>query len=483
MVPPPVVAPVVPAVPPAVSPPFPPLPQLTAKRPVRLASKAIAVFFRIRVLLNPGAFGASLDIVRGFGPSCPGIDSSTDRTVSVGVHVGIAASSDVGSASAVKALLVRDHSGSDVARLAAGAVGTGVVYILRLIAHVFSLVIQHRLGGAQWKWDCVPLPVVAHIYAYIRSPRILDRPKLVIVAMETGEETMEAITLSARQARAFLEARDAGIKIFPGSLDLGKTQVDMDLLEVGVRRPDGRIVPWTTLLDVVEDPRSVFVLEDDELRPLRAFSTTTNRARSLLATEGAPAMLLSGVPLNRIRAGGPLAEAQDKVRALGESRGRVLDIGTGLGYTAVESSRYALEVVTVEIDPTAEELARLNPWSEGLFNIASIQRIIGDATELVETFEEGSFSAILLDAPSPSLAGDLYAERFYVQLHRLLSRRGRLFHTTGDPEQDQTKRTTDGVLRRLDSAGFTRPRRHPEAWGVSVSVGQLPDPDGFGMGG
>ena len=91
---------------------------------------------------------------------------------------------------------------------------------------------------------------------------------------------------------------------------------------------------------------------------------------------------------------------------------------------------------------------------------------MGDAFEVVPTFEESYFSRIIHDPPAFSLAGDLYSGEFYRQLYRILKPGGRLFHYIGDLNSKSGSTVTKGVLRRLQEAGFTRVVRRPEAFGV-----------------
>jgi len=127
-----------------------------------------------------------------------------------------------------------------------------------------------------------------------------------------------------------------------------------------------------------------------------------------------------------------------------------------LGYTAIEAARTAEHVITIELDPTAQEMARYNPWSRSLFDNPKIIQIIGDAFEVVPSFEDGVFSCILHDPPMLSLAGELYSGEFYRDCWRVLQRGGKLFHYIGDPDSKSGARTTRGVVRRLQEAGFTR---------------------------
>ncbi|MGZ3610849.1 MAG: class I SAM-dependent methyltransferase, partial [Ktedonobacteraceae bacterium] len=83
-----------------------------------------------------------------------------------------------------------------------------------------------------------------------------------------------------------------------------------------------------------------------------------------------------------------------------------------------------------------------------------------------QTFEDSSFSRIIHDPPTFSLAGELYSGVFYQQLFRVLKRGGRLYHYIGDPQSKASGGVTKGALRRLQEAGFARVVRRLEAYGV-----------------
>src|SRR5438128_7660937 len=102
-----------------------------------------------------------------------------------------------------------------------------------------------------------------------------------------------------------------------------------------------------------------------------------------MPTERAPTMLLSGIPMHRIKGIDPHEDTLRKIRAVAPVSGRVLDTATGLGYTAIEAARTAAEVVTIEIDPTVLEVARRNPLSRSLFSSPRIRQLIGDSVEAV----------------------------------------------------------------------------------------------------
>jgi hypothetical protein len=143
-----------------------------------------------------------------------------------------------------------------------------------------------------------------------------------------------------------------------------------------------------------------------------------------------------------------------------------LDTATGLGYTAIEAAKTAEQVITIELDAGAQEIARQNPWSRDLFSNAKIQQVMGDAYEIVPSFDEESFSRIIHDPPVFSLAGELYSGVFYQELYRVLKHGGQLFHYIGDLSSKSSGTVTRGALKRLQEAGFKRVIRKADAFGV-----------------
>ncbi len=209
-----------------------------------------------------------------------------------------------------------------------------------------------------------------------------------------------------------------------------------------------------------------FALEDGDLREIKVFSEQTNWMRSLYPTAGAPTVLVAGVPMHRIEGTDPYHDTLAKIKAISPVVGNVLDTATGLGYTAIEASKTAEHIVTIEIDPASLEIARINPWSRMLFDNPKIEQIIGDAFEEVRAFEDATFSRVIHDPPMFSLAGELYSGEFYRELWRVLRRNGRLFHYIGDLDSRSGQGVARGVIRRLQEAGFKQVVRRPEAFGV-----------------
>lgn len=270
----------------------------------------------------------------------------------------------------------------------------------------------------------------------------------------------------AKKALAALESWERKLAI---SLDLGLSEVEVNFADDGLAL-HGMTIARAALEKIARDENKCFEVIDGALEPISVFSDTTGWVRSLYPTLEAPTTLVGGFPMHRIKDTAPMADTRAKVRALRKPLGRVLDTSTGLGYTAIELAKTAQEVVTVEIDPAGIEIARRNPWSADLIARDNISVVIGDVNEVVDTFADDHFSAVLHDPPTMQLAGELYSGAFYRKLRRILKPGGRLFHYIGDPESASGARTTRGVLNRLMDSGFTQVKRYPPGFGVTAQA-------------
>ncbi len=272
------------------------------------------------------------------------------------------------------------------------------------------------------------------------------------------------IVISSIQAEILLAAR--GKPSAEVSPDLGITRITVKLSDEGVEFPQGERVSWQDIERVKKATVNCFIVENGSVRPIQVFSEYTNRMCSLLPTKGTPSMLIAGFTMHRIVDIDPMQDTLKKIATIAPVSGHVLDTATGLGYTAIEAAKTADQVITIELDPGVQEIARLNPWSRNLFNNPKIHQAMGDAFEVVPTFEDGSFDRIIHDPPVFSLAGELYSGVFYRQLYRLLKRGGKLFHYIGNLESKPSGTVAKGALKRLQEARFARLVRRPEAFGV-----------------
>lgn len=145
-----------------------------------------------------------------------------------------------------------------------------------------------------------------------------------------------------------------------------------------------------------------------------------------------PFLEIDGVKMHCTRLAPPLREAENKALLLKIHRDdRVLDVCTGLGYSAIACARCGALVTTIELDEEVLRLARENAFSLDLFENERIKIVRGDANEEIKKFANASFDAVLHDPPRFSFAGELYSLAFYAELFRVLKPGGILFHYTG----------------------------------------------------
>ncbi len=195
-----------------------------------------------------------------------------------------------------------------------------------------------------------------------------------------------------------------------------------------------------------------FVFRDRVVKAL-FFDKAVYKLR-FIAPNAAPTLEINGIHMHRIKGITPWEDAKRKIAAAGIGKhDKVLDICTGLGYTAIHAWKASkTEVTTVEKDKNVIELAELNPWSRELAR-KEIKIYVEKAENFVTTLDEESFDVVLHDPPREALARELYSRNFYRELHRVLKRNGRLLHYVGEPR----RRTTDFLLatsKRLKQVGF-----------------------------
>jgi predicted methyltransferase len=276
---------------------------------------------------------------------------------------------------------------------------------------------------------------------------------------------MSLVVLSYFQIEPLFAARQADQQTALLSPDLGLSSIEVAVRPDGIYLPGQRCLTWEELAIIRDSERTCFHLEGDTLHKIQFFSELTNQVYSLMPTHKAPTMLISGIPMHRFKGIDPHEDTLRKIKSIIPLTGQVLDTATGLGYTAIQAAKTAESVTSIELDPTALEVARLNPWSQPLFDNPKISQIVGDSFEEIQKFDDTSFTRIIHDPPTFKLAGELYSGEFYRQLFRLLRRGGKLFHYVGDPASKSGRVITRGVTRRLKDAGFQVAPR-PAAFGV-----------------
>jgi hypothetical protein len=217
------------------------------------------------------------------------------------------------------------------------------------------------------------------------------------------------IVLSHVQIEPLLAARIKDLPDCHSSADLGLSQIIVTFREGGVVYPTGEKIPWSVLEEANSNPNACYRLVQDSLQPIQAYSVDLDRFYSLYPTRSAPTMLISGIPMHRVKDSDPWQDSLSKIKAASIKPDKVLDTATGLGYTAILAARTASQVITVELDATVQQVTIQSPWSQGLFSNPKINRIIGDSYAVIQGFPEGEFSRIIHDPPMFCLGGELYS--------------------------------------------------------------------------
>lgn len=260
------------------------------------------------------------------------------------------------------------------------------------------------------------------------------------------------------EARRILEAFDEGQDSILAFFDLRFTQEQ-------VRFRGGRIIigeieyepevirklAKNPAIFLVEDPPRIIAFYDECYYKLEPIENT------------APTLEIDGIRMHRTKYQTPLEDARNKIRLVAVAEGEdVLDICTGLGYTAIEAYRKRARVITIEKDPNVIEIAEYNPYSRDLFKGIEERKITllnEDASEAIKSFGDNSFSVILHDPPRFSLAGELYSASFYRELYRILRDGGRMLHYVGKPgSKYRGKDYISGIEQRLTEGGFRTER-------------------------
>ncbi len=273
-----------------------------------------------------------------------------------------------------------------------------------------------------------------------------------------------AYLFDACVAKQVLDAMGRGAARVTISVDLNRTQrsfpVEKDELILDETTRLGR----ESLRHMAAKSQRVFSLKGKRLKVLE---TRNGGYCKLVPTDQAPLLEISGVKMHISKGISPFDSAFRMAAQVVRKGGRILDTCSGLGYAATAArSLGAREVVTVEKNSTVIALRAENPWSEGLL-APEILTVQGDINSYILQLQTASFDGIIHDPPRFSLAGELYGEAFYRQLHRVLKRRGRLFHYTGNPGLARRGHGfADDAVRRLKFVGFRDVTRFADLMGV-----------------
>jgi uncharacterized protein len=259
--------------------------------------------------------------------------------------------------------------------------------------------------------------------------------------------------LTLKVHEALLAARSTGAPTVSCSLDLDRSISKVELRDDGWLW-QGQLFPFLMACKA----RTIYHWVDAGFESVARFTTSLIK---LVPTEwGPPTFEIDGIKMLPTAQVSPYADAERKVSLIAPHGKLILDTCGGLGYFAAWCLRgQATHVYSYESNPDVIWLRSLNPWSPDSRGSpdasAALTLTRADIVEQIATMPGESVDAILHDPPRFGIAGELYSQKFYNQLARVLKRRGKLFHYTGTPNKLTSGRDVpDEVTTRLRHAGF-----------------------------
>jgi predicted methyltransferase len=277
--------------------------------------------------------------------------------------------------------------------------------------------------------------------------------------MSPEESSAGVLFLDAHAADRILTAYHEGATEVEVSLDLGMTTQRIKLEDQ----------PWNLkqIKKIARDVESVHFINDEGI--FKAAIRGKHFYKLLpVARNQAPALLIDGVLMHRVKDITPMEDARMKADLFVRKGIDILEICTGLGYASIAClDKGVRSIVTIEKDKDVLDLARLNPWSQKIFTDDRVNVILGDAANQILAIDDNSFHAVMHDPPRFSMAPELYTIDFYRQLFRVLKRKGTLLHYVGSPGSKHRKRDLQkGIMNRLREVGFSDVVRKEQVQGV-----------------
>ena len=117
---------------------------------------------------------------------------------------------------------------------------------------------------------------------------------------------MCVLVISAYEAATLLAARADGKTSCAASPDLGCTLAEAALDDEGATL-NGVLVTWKQVEEISRREHTCFEATAEDIVPIREYSAETRKYYALHATGAAPTMLISGIPMHRIKNTEPLA--------------------------------------------------------------------------------------------------------------------------------------------------------------------------------
>ncbi|MHA2366360.1 MAG: methyltransferase domain-containing protein [Candidatus Hodarchaeales archaeon] len=233
------------------------------------------------------------------------------------------------------------------------------------------------------------------------------------------------------------------------NLNISKEKILLNPHEYTFDLPNGERISFPKSFNLKE--KVCYAIFENNIHPMKFYNEETNLFYKLVPTSYRPILRISATQMHK-------RPFIDYIESL-ELEGRILDGGTGLGYSAIIASLTATQVITVEWDPNVIEMASFNPHSSLLFKSSKIELREADITEEILSFEDQVFDNIIQDGGTPKSSGTFFSQSYSNELFRVLKPYSSLFFYL--PQHGVSKGRDFGLehIERLQKAGFILKRR------------------------
>lgn len=250
-------------------------------------------------------------------------------------------------------------------------------------------------------------------------------------------------------------------KKFNLSLNLGITEYEEIILHTNMIQTTNKKLPLPSPKLLNSDERTILIYDGQTWRKWEYFDEYTQKFYKMIyvGKNKPPTFEISGIKMHVTKEGNPALDTENKIKVFQQLNGIVLDTCIGLGYTAIRAAQNTgvEKVFACESDMNIIKICRENPWSQQIFQQKRIFPVICHVQDFVRMFSDNFIDYIIHDPPRFSLSPALYAEKFYIELHRILRIKGELYHYTGDPNKKIRKqplwKSTKHLLKKV---GFRR---------------------------
>jgi len=262
-----------------------------------------------------------------------------------------------------------------------------------------------------------------------------------------------AILLTKSVCERILNQIEKGVFTIEETLDLGISKQVLNVKDRFIYGDNVKLpIEIIERISLTKNYNTVYAVKDEEYFPLQIF--IQGSFYKLKHLEGkAPTLEINGIHMHRIKDIDPWYDSFLKVKVLSISNSdRVLDLCTGLGYTAIHAfNRRPAKIITIEKDINVLKLAEFNSWSKDLENITIV---LEDLREALEMIWKNYFNKIIYDPPSFRIAEELYSESLYKRLYSVLRQDGIVFHYIGYVGEVTNKKIISRIKHRCKNAGF-----------------------------